>query len=433
MKLEPKKLDELGFVGRGRSRHRPRGDEKLYGGIYPFIQTGDIQKVNFYISEYEKTYSDFGFSQSKLWKKGTLCISIVGANTAESGILAIDACFPDSVIGFISNNKVSNTAFVKYYLDTIKVQMKTISEGAARENLSMDKLLSMNLLVPEVKYQNKIASILLAYDDLIENNNQRILLLEEMAEEIYKEWFVRFRFPGYQNTKFFDEKGNEVPHGTKGAIPEGWEKVKLESKYHVSLGGTPSRNKGEYWDGEIAWINSGKVNDLRVIEPSEFITGLGLKKSATKLLPKKTTLLAITGATLGQVSFLEIESCTNQSIVGIKDLKNKDDEFIFLSLKKKIKDLINYAGGGAQQHINKATVENAEILIANNIIMDKFQQIIKPKFDLVANLLFKNQVLQETRDLLLPRLISGKLSVEHIKLEEKDLAMAAEPQPTYKT
>ena len=157
MSWEFKTLDELGFVGRGRSRHRPRGDEKLYGGNYPFIQTGDVQKAQFYITDFSLTYSDFGFSQSKLWEKGTLCISIVGANTAESAILDIDACFPDSVIGFVADRKVSNTAFVKYYLDTIKVQMKTISEGAARENLSMDKLLSMKLFVPNVHLQDKIA------------------------------------------------------------------------------------------------------------------------------------------------------------------------------------------------------------------------------------------------------------------------------------
>ncbi len=301
----------------------------------------------------------------------------------------------------------------KAFVETVKVAGSTV------DRISIIDFPKYKISLPELPTQKKIASILSAYDDLIENNNQRIQLLEEMAEEIYKEWFVRLRFPGYHDTKFFDKEGNEVPHGTIGALPEQWEKIKLNERYEVSLGGTPSRGKEEYWNGEIPWINSGKVNDLRVIEASEKITDLGLSKSATKLLPKKTTLLAITGATLGQVSFLEIDSCTNQSIVGIKDPKSLEDEFIFLSMKEKIKDLMNYAGGGAQQHINKNIVDEAEITLPNVEILKSFSSLVKPQFDLLSSLLFKNKALEETRNLLLPRLISGKLSVERIELSEQ--------------
>jgi type I restriction enzyme S subunit len=105
MTWELKTLNELGFVGRGKSRHRPRNAEHLYGGIYPLIQTGDIQKANFYITEYSQTYSEDGLAQSKLWNQGTMVISIVGANTAETAILGFDACFPDSVIGFIPDEQ----------------------------------------------------------------------------------------------------------------------------------------------------------------------------------------------------------------------------------------------------------------------------------------------------------------------------------------
>ena len=286
--------------------------------------------------------------------------------------------------------------------------------------------------LPPLSIQKRIASFLTAYDDLIENNNQRIKLLEEMAEEIYKEWFVRLRFPGYQDSKFFDQEGKEIEHGTPGALPEGWERVKLENRFYISLGGTPSRNEEKFWGGDVPWINSGKVNNLRIIEPSEFITGLGLQKSATKLLSRKTTLLAITGATLGQVSFLEIDSCTNQSIVGIKDPNNEIDEYVYLAIKEKIKDLMNFASGGAQQHINKKIVDEAEIIIATQSVMGEFTRIIKPQFDLIANLLFKNQILQETRDLLLPRLISGKLNVEDLEMNKtENLPLAAEPIAEY--
>ena len=116
---ETAKLDELGFVGRGKSRHRPRNAAFLYGGRYPFFQTGDIKAANFHLTEYKQTYSEEGLAQSKLWKPGTLCITIA-ANIAESAILGIEGCFPDSVVGFVADPDKADVRFVKYYMDTLK-------------------------------------------------------------------------------------------------------------------------------------------------------------------------------------------------------------------------------------------------------------------------------------------------------------------------
>lgn len=143
----PTKLDELGYVGRGRSRHRPRNAAFLYGGRYPFFQTGDIKAANFYLTEYSQTYSEEGLAQSKLWKPGTLCITIA-ANIAESAILGIEGCFPDSVVGFIANPDKADVRFIKYYLEILKLRMQNVSHGATQDNLSVDKLLSFDFLVP---------------------------------------------------------------------------------------------------------------------------------------------------------------------------------------------------------------------------------------------------------------------------------------------
>jgi type I restriction enzyme S subunit len=120
MKWTGKTLQELGKVGRGKSCHRPRNAPHLYGGQYPFVQTGDVQAARFYINDYSQTYSEAGLAQSKLWSKDTLCISIVGANTTATAILGIEACFPDSVIGFIANEEVSDVKFVKYALEQLR-------------------------------------------------------------------------------------------------------------------------------------------------------------------------------------------------------------------------------------------------------------------------------------------------------------------------
>ena len=158
---------ELGQMQRGKSKHRPRDDEKLYGGAYPFIQTGDIKKANLYIKEYERTYSNYGLSQSKLWSKGTLCITIA-ANIAETAILGLNACFPDSVIGWISNEKITNNIFIKYYFDFYKTQLKRLSVGGAQENLNLDKLENVYFHIPTLPEQNDITNLLTKIDELIE-------------------------------------------------------------------------------------------------------------------------------------------------------------------------------------------------------------------------------------------------------------------------
>lgn len=166
---------ELGKIQRGKSKHRPRDDEKLYGGAYPFIQTGDIKKANLYIKEYERTYSNYGLSQSKLWSKGTLCITIA-ANIAETAILGLNACFPDSVIGWISNEKITNNIFIKYYFDFYKTQLKRLSVGGAQENLNLDKLENVYFHIPTLPEQNDITNLLTKIDELIET---QIKIIEE--------------------------------------------------------------------------------------------------------------------------------------------------------------------------------------------------------------------------------------------------------------
>ena len=117
-----RKLDQLGSVGRGKSKHRPRDDRRLYDGPYPFFQTGDVKAANFHLTQYSQTYSEFGLSQNKLWPAGTLCVTIA-ANIGDSAILGIPGCFPDSVVGFIADEKQSDVRFVKYSIDVFKIRI----------------------------------------------------------------------------------------------------------------------------------------------------------------------------------------------------------------------------------------------------------------------------------------------------------------------
>ena len=141
--------------GRGKSKHRPRNWEGLYGGDYPFIQTGDIRNSKHYITEYSQTYNEVGLAQSKLWPAGTICITIA-ANIAETGVLTFDACFPDSVIGIEVNEKFADREFVEYLLQSFKVRIQALGKGSAQANINLGTFENELFPFPPVAEQKEI-------------------------------------------------------------------------------------------------------------------------------------------------------------------------------------------------------------------------------------------------------------------------------------
>ena len=300
--------------------------------------------------------------------------------------------------------------------------------GANISNLNQDILNNMVVPKPPLLVQQKIASILSSYDELIENNKQRIKLLEEMAEEIYKEWFVRLRFPGYETAKIVD------------GLPEGWEKDVISKYYITASGGTPSRTKEEYYrDGTINWLKTKELLDTFTFSSEEKITEIALKKSSAKIFPPNTILIGMYGgvhgegrkSTLGQLGILSEPSSTNQAgCAFLSKTKFYSYPYLFLYLKSRRVDFLNKSMGAAQQNISQDIIKNSLYLQPTEIILRSFDGLIKPFFEEIKILSQKNQLLQQTRDLLLPRLISGKLSVAH--LVEEELGMVAEEKAIYK-
>lgn len=350
------------------------------------------------------------FSNGKIEYHNEYKIKGPGVITGRSGSLGNtfyieDDYWPHNTTLFVSDFHGNNPKFIYFLLKTLNFSFLNVGTGIPTLNRNHVHEILVKIPVNH-KIQKQIVSILSAYDDLIENNNNQIKILEEMAQDVFKEWFVHFRFPGYEKVKMVDSP--------LGKIPEGWVFDNIGDKFSTILGGTPSRINSKYWEnGSIPWINSGKTNELRITSPSEYITEDGLKHSSTKLMPKRATVIAITGATLGQVSLLEIECSANQSVIGIYDNSTQGlfNEYIYLFINNNIHSIINKAGGGAQQHINKEIVEETKILVPSLSIMRSFKDTIEPTFDLLANLIVKNELLQKTRDLLLPKLMRGELRV----------------------
>lgn len=160
-------LEELGKFERGKSKHRPRHDAILFGGKYPFIQTGEVKSANYKITKFKKTYSKIGLAQSKLWSKNTLCITIA-ANIAETAILDIEACFPDSIVGFIPKSDDMDSYFMHYIFTYIRRKIQKSVSGSVQDNINVAYLKKLRFRIPKLEERKKITSILKSLDDKIE-------------------------------------------------------------------------------------------------------------------------------------------------------------------------------------------------------------------------------------------------------------------------
>lgn len=301
---------------------------------------------------------------------------------------------------YVDDFKGNDPKFLYYLCQTMP--FANFGGGSAVPTLNRNHIHPLETKIPvKVEDQCRIASILSSLDRKIELNNKINADLEEMAQAIFKNWFVDFE--PFKDGKFVDSE--------LGMIPEGWKVGTLGDFCKCLLGGTPSRSKEEYWNGDVNWINSGEINKFRILEASEKITELGLSKSATKLLPKKTTVLAITGATLGQVSLLEIDTCANQSVIGVLENTEIPYEYIYPFIKDRIEMLIQHQTGGAQQHINKDNVESLIFLLPAKNVLEGYISLVRPMYKRIESQCFENLYLSLLRDTLLPRLMSGEIEV----------------------
>lgn len=184
---EVKKLGELGNLGRGKSKHRPRNHFSLYGGKYPFIQTGDVSNAGIYLDSFETTYSEKGLEQSKIWNKNTLCITIA-ANIAKTSILKINACFPDSIVGFISN-EYSNVIYIRTWFLFFQEIIEKAAPQSAQRNINLRILNDLDIIAPPISLQNEFAEKVQAIEEQKELMSQSLKLMEDNYNSLMQRAF----------------------------------------------------------------------------------------------------------------------------------------------------------------------------------------------------------------------------------------------------
>jgi type I restriction enzyme, S subunit len=388
------KLNELGFVGRGKSRHRPRNAPILFGGEYPFIQTGDVKNADPYISFYSQTYNEKGLAQSKLWDPGTLCITIA-ANIAETAILKIRACFPDSIVGFIADPCKANVKFIKYYIDMIKFNMQNISHGTTQDNLSLDKLLSFNIPTPPIGDQHKIAHLISTYDDFIENSLRRINMLKEIARSIYNEWFIEFRFPGHAGVQMVDSP--------LGNIPDGWQVVTI---------------------GDLISLEYGKSLTKKIRQPGPYpvVGSGGISGWHNRFIVKGPGVVVGRAGSAGYVHWIHDNFFPIDSAFYVERRIDWVNLYYlyYLLVNSELERLVS---GAAVPGINRNAVYGVNVILPQKALCDEFYSHMQPIFELIHDLENTIHVLHKTRDLLLPKLVSGEMDISELDINIEEEAV----------
>lgn len=407
-----KLLSELGKFQRGKSRHRPRNDSKLFEhGTYPLVQTGEVKAANLYIRTHEACYNEFGLSQSVIWPENTLCITIA-ANIAETALLGYPMCFPDSVVGFNAYPEESSELFMHYVFTYIRKAIQNSASGSIQDNINIEYLTGLRFKIPHKTYQDKIADALSSLDKKIELNNRINSELEAMAKTLYNYWFVQFDFPDANGKPYKASGGKMVYDQTlKRDVPDEWEVTTVGKIAKTELGGTPSTAVDEYWNyADIPWLSSAETALFPITTSEQKITQAGLDNSAATLLLKGTVVISIVRYI--RPSILGIDAATNQSVVGIRECKRLKSSFIYPYFCSEVPRLMGLRTGAQQPHINKGVIENSPIVIPSDRVLTDYYKVADPIFDKIMNLAFQNQELMQMRNWLLPMLMNGQVTVK---------------------
>jgi type I restriction enzyme S subunit len=424
-----KTLNQLGEFNRGKSKHRPRDDKRLFeNGKYPFVQTGDVKAANLFITKHSELYGEFGLKQSKLWDENTLCITIA-ANIAETALLSYPMCFPDSVVGFVAYENESSELFMHYVFTYIKKAIQNSASGSIQDNINIDYLTSLKFRIPKKEYQDKIVKILSSLDSKIELNNKINAELEAMAKTLYDYWFVQFDFPDSDGKPYKTSGGKMVWNDElKREIPDGWETVKMSEWIDIDKSGDWGKEEPEgNFTQKVICFRGADINGLNGLAelkpPARYI----LEKNAFKILKSHDLIIEISGGSptqsTGRLAFITDATikrfehpliCSN--FCKPVSMKNKKLLYNFVYYWNSLYDggvFFGYEGktSGIKNLLLDSFVSSYYTVVPDEKVVNQFYDIMENLQEKKQTALAENQNLSELRDWLLPMLMNGQVRV----------------------
>lgn len=393
----------------------PSAKPEQFGDEFPFVTPSDIQFRNKY-TKTERFLSERGIEAHKRIQlpKKAVCVVCIGATIGKVCATHKPSVSNQQINSIIVDIERHDPDFVFYLASLLRGTLEAYAGGAATPIVNKSSFSKIKLQVPEREIQRKIAAILTAYDDLIEVNKRRIALLENMAEELYREWFVRLRFPGHQHARF-----------VKG-VPEGWEVLELKELVDDIIdyrGLTPEKLGGSWADDGLIALSAlnVKAGELIRLDDSKRVSKTLYERWMRKQLQAHDILLT-SEAPLGQVYFLvdSEQYVLSQRLFAVRANPAKVTPiYLYQYLRYPIGQgqLHVRATGSTVGGIRQALLKRVEVIVPTETLMMKHQKYTLPIKQEIHALWKTNKNLAETRDLLLPRLISGKLSVEDLDIQ----------------
>lgn len=381
----------------------------------------DISQIA-YISEadFNKHFRDDSKALTKI-KPDDVIFSIIGTIGEPYLVNSRDRFGISSSVAILRPNKT--VLFPKYLFYWIKNRifqdaLYAIKGGVAQGYVSLEMIKSLPLYYPTLSTQEKIASILSSYDNLIENNARRIEVLEQMVNLIYEEWFIKLRFPGHETVKIVD------------GMPEGWKKTNALEIMDVLSGGTPKTSIPDFWDGDIPFFTpKDSTNTLYVLETEKSISEQGLSKCNSKLYSKDTIFITARG-TVGKLNLAQVPMAMNQSCYALVGKEPLTQYFLYCALDNAIDQFKSRAVGAVFDAIVRDTFKVIPFVVPSKNLIDAFTKIVTPIFKQIDNLIMRNRNLKKTRDLLLPKLISGKIDISDMNIHTIDEFQATQIKDT---
>ncbi len=368
-------------------------------GCLPVLKIKNVANGDVHINDVQ--YHHFEEKLSKYTaQKGDILISLTGNHPhAETQVVGAVSKLKMDIRAFV-NQRVAkidtkpNLADKDYIYFALKEEglskyLASQSSGSANQaNISKADIEDLDIALPPLPEQKAIASVLSSLDDKIDLLHRQNKTLEAMAETLFRQWFIE-------------------------EAKEDWEYVELGSVVETSSGGTPSRKEMSYYEnGSIHWVKSKELNGSFITETEEMITDEAVKKSSAKLLPAYSTLIAMYGATVGEYALITKTMTCNQAVCALKENEAYPYTFIFMYVKNQKDELINQAVGSAQQNISQILIKKLPVPTCTARI-NEYHQLVIPWFKKMQLNVEKIQTLENLRDTLLPKLMSGEVRVQY--------------------